>query len=280
MAISILPVRQLALEDDRQARRRRGRREPERDPRQHARRARFEHECLEEEHRLEPLAVDAREPERGEPDRPARSRAERLRRRGSASCSVEAGEVLVPVDPVVEPVEDQQQDADRDQRDDRLEPLAVARERAEHRLRDDPGGGARDERDADADEQRPAEAARWAPTMLAISAARISTASSPSRKTIIALLETTDPVEPAAGADPPPRHRRARRRARRASPPTSAARAFRLIELDEPGVAAGAVPETAPRPRWNEPGRQPRSRCSGPSSKTPYASSRACSALP
>ena len=62
---------------------------------------------------------------------------------------VEVGQVLAPVDPVVEPVQDQQQHADRDHRDDRLELLAVERERAEHGLGDHPGdrgGGQRDRR--------------------------------------------------------------------------------------------------------------------------------------
>ena len=62
--------------------------------------------------------------------------------------------MLVPVDPVVEPVQDQQQHADRDHRDDRLELLAVERERAEHRLGDHPGDPGGDERERRAGQER------------------------------------------------------------------------------------------------------------------------------
>ena len=57
--------------------------------------------------------------------------------------------MLAPVDPVVEPVQDQQEHADRDHRDDRLELLAVECERAEYGLGDHPGdcgGGQRERR--------------------------------------------------------------------------------------------------------------------------------------
>ena len=78
--------------------------------------------------------------------------------------------------------------------------------------------------------------------MLAIRAARISTASSPSRKTTIALFETTDAVELAPGLRPLGRvdelgvesdERRVELRAR----------VLPLHELDKAGVVAVAVPE-------------------------------------
>ncbi len=71
---------------------------------------------------------------------------------------MQLGEVLLPVHAVVEPVEDQEQHGDRDERDDRLEPLAVARQRPEHGLRDDPGDDRRAERKHDPAEQRAAVA--------------------------------------------------------------------------------------------------------------------------
>ena len=95
-----------------------------------------------------------------------------------------------PVGLVEEPVEDHEQHADRDQPDHRRELLAVAREAGQDRLGDDPGGGARGERGADAEPHRPPQP-RCAPLKLAISAARISTASRPSRKTMIAVFVIT-----------------------------------------------------------------------------------------
>ena len=103
-------------------------------------------------------------------------------------------EVVAPVDLVEEPVHDQQKDGDRDQRDDRLELLAVASQRAEHGLCDHEGGDRRDERADGSEEHRSPEAALRA-DQPAVSAARISTASSPSRKTMMAVFEITENVD-------------------------------------------------------------------------------------
>ena len=121
--------------------------------------ARLERHRLEEEHRLEALPVDAREAERDEPDRLRREDADRRAREDALLALVQVGEVLLPVDPVVEPVEDQEQDGDRDERDHRLELLPPPRERAEHGLRDDPRDDARGERADDAEHERAAEPA-------------------------------------------------------------------------------------------------------------------------
>ena len=103
-----------------------------------------------------PSPVHAREAEEDEAH-DSRRRARGRSREHAPLLVVEGLQVLLPVDAVVEPVEDQQEHADRDERDDRLQLLAVARERRQNRLRDYPGHGARDERERDAGEHRPPE---------------------------------------------------------------------------------------------------------------------------
>ena len=63
--------------------------EAERDALQHGPRACLERQRLEEEHRLESLAVDAREPERDEPERPGRRRARARAREDRLLLAVE-----------------------------------------------------------------------------------------------------------------------------------------------------------------------------------------------
>jgi hypothetical protein len=79
-------------------------------------RALLDRERLDEQRRLEALAIDAREAEEHEAD----DLRGRERHAGAGQdrllLAVQALQVLLPVDPVVEPVEDQQQDPDRDQR--------------------------------------------------------------------------------------------------------------------------------------------------------------------
>ena len=67
--------------------------------------------------------------------------------------------MLRPVDAVVEPVEDDEKHRDGAERDDRLELLAVARQRVEHGLRDEPRRGRRNCGRCYAAQKRPAEAA-------------------------------------------------------------------------------------------------------------------------
>ncbi len=152
-------VRQLALERDRQQTHRSHTHEADEHAEQHVERSGLEHDRLEEEHGLEAFAVDAREAERGERQHLGADDSRRRRAQDPLLAPVQAGEVLVPVHPVVEPVEDHEQDADRDQRDDRLELLAVPRQRAQDRLRHDPGQRAGGQRGERAEEQRPPEAA-------------------------------------------------------------------------------------------------------------------------
>ena len=110
--------------------------EPERDSLEHGDRTRLERHRLEEEDGLEPLAVDAREAEEDEPDDLRGGERETRAREDTPLLLVEALQVLLPVDAMVEPVEDQEQHADRDERDDGLQLLAVSRERREDGLRD------------------------------------------------------------------------------------------------------------------------------------------------
>ena len=91
---------------------------PDRDAGEDRRQSGLEHERLEEEHGLEALPVDAGEAE-GRPGR--ESAAAAVTTAHTLLPPVEAGEMLGPVHAVVEPVEHEQQDTDRDQRDDRLE---------------------------------------------------------------------------------------------------------------------------------------------------------------
>ena len=58
---------------------------------------------------------------------------------------------------------------------------------------------------------------------------------------------------------------------------SSAPASFRLTSCTSPACPPSPY-QKRPSIRWNNDGAIPRSRCSGPSSKIPYASSRACSA--
>ena len=69
------------------------------------------------------------------------------------------GDPLGPVDAVEEPVEDEQQHRDRDQADDRLELLAVLRERLEDELGDEPEEHARRQREQRSAQDRAAQSA-------------------------------------------------------------------------------------------------------------------------
>ena len=93
----------------------------------------LERHRLEEEHHLEPLAVHAREAEQDEPDDLRGGEGEPCSREDSTLLLVQALEVLLPVHAVVEPVQDQEEDADGDERDDRLQLLAVDREQTSAR---------------------------------------------------------------------------------------------------------------------------------------------------
>ena len=104
--------------------------------------------------RLEPFPVHAREAQSRQPEHLRRDEADVRAAQDPLLALVEVGQVLAPVDPVVEPVQDQQQHADRDHRDDRLELLAVERERAEHGLGDHPGDPGGDERERRAGQER------------------------------------------------------------------------------------------------------------------------------
>ena len=186
--------------------------------------------------------------------------------------------MLLPVDPVVEPVEDQEQHADRDERDDRLEPLAVARERAEHGLRDDPRDGGRAEREDDAAEQRPPVAP------LRADHARHQRGEDEDR--LEALAEDDDravrddrDARARAAPDPLLGARRARRRALPAPRRARRTDAFALIRRTSPSWSPVPYQNSDSTP-WKSDGARPRRRCSGPSSKMPYASIRADSATP
>ncbi len=85
------------------------------DPLKHRPRACLERERLEEERRFEALAVDAREPECNEADDLRRGEREAGAGEDRLLAPVEILQVLLPVDPVVEPVQDQEENRDRDE---------------------------------------------------------------------------------------------------------------------------------------------------------------------
>ena len=222
---------------------------PSGDALEHRPRSCLEGQRLEEQHRLEPLPVDAREPERDQPDRLGGQDAERRAGEDPLLPPVEVLKVLLPVDPVVEPVEDQEQHGDRHERDDRLEPLTPACQRAEHGLRHDPGHGAGRERESDPGEERLSNP-RCAPTMLAISAARMSTASSPSRKTMIALFVTTETRELGPLPMPPRPRLSASVERRAASPRAPSARGVPLRSCASPSTSPSPY-QKSPSILWN-----------------------------
>ena len=189
---------------------------------------------------------------------------------------VEAGEMLGPVDAVVEPVEDQQQHADRDHRDDRLELLAVPRERAEHRLRDHPGERRRDERDRRRRRAAAAGTCGWRRPCWP-SAPRGSAPPRALRGRRRSRCSRRPPWSSPLRCRRAETRRRARRRALRARPRAAAPASFRFTSWTSPAWSPSPY-QNSPSMRWNSDGAMPRSRCSGPSSKIPYASSRACSA--
>ena len=135
--------------------------EPEGDGLENRQRAGLERHRLQEEHRLESLPVDAREAEEEDEPHDLRGREGEPRAGQDPLLArlMEVLEVLLPVHAMEEPVQDEEQDADRDERDDRLQLLPVPRERGEDGLRDDPGHGARGEREPDPEEDRPTKAA-------------------------------------------------------------------------------------------------------------------------
>ena len=118
-------MRELPLERDHEEEDADDARETERHALEHGERACLERHRLQEEHGLEALAVDAREPEQHEPEELGGGEREARAREDAALPLVEALQVLLPVHLVEEPVEDQEQDADREERDDRLELLSV-----------------------------------------------------------------------------------------------------------------------------------------------------------
>ena len=124
---------------------------------EHRQRSCLERHRLQEEHGLEALPVDAREAEEHEADGLRGDDREAGACEDAALSTVERLQVLLPVHAVVEPVQDQEQDADRDDRDDRLQLLPVDRERRQHGLRHNPRDGARDECETDSHEHRPAQ---------------------------------------------------------------------------------------------------------------------------
>ena len=152
-------MRQLALEGDDEHEHRDDGSESEHDTLEHRDRARLERHRLQEEHRFEALAVDAREAEEDETEHLRGGEREPGAAEHASLPLVEALEVLLPVHPVVEPVEDQEEHPDRDERDDRLQLFPVDRERRQHGLGDHPRDGARDEREPDAHEHGPPEMA-------------------------------------------------------------------------------------------------------------------------
>ena len=149
-----LPVRQLALEHDRQPADGERRGEPEHDAGQDGEDAGLERQRLEEEHGLEALPIHAGEAQSREPEHLRRDEADMRAAQDPLLALVEVRQMLIPVDPVVEPVQDQQQGPDRDHGDDRFQLLAVASERAEDGLRDDPGDPRGHQREGGADQER------------------------------------------------------------------------------------------------------------------------------
>ena len=174
---------------------------------------------------------------------------------------MQALQVLLPVDAVVEPVEDQEQDGDRDERDDGLEPLSPAGERAEHRLRDDPRDDARGERDADADQQRPSE------TSLRADHARHQRGEDQHRLETLAedddrAVRDDRDARARTGADPRlgVRERLVQRGRVCAS---SAADALRFRSCTSPSTSPSPYQKSLST-SWKRLGAIPRSRCSGP----------------
>ena len=165
---------------------RRRAREADRDALEHGRGPGLQLQALQEQHDLEALAVDAREAERDEPGDDRAAALEHL-----AALAVVAADPLRPVDVVDEPVHDHEQDRDRDEAGDRLQPRAERRRGVEQRLHEEPG------RRRGARTRSPAPAATglrrpWlAPSRLAVTAAKIRIASRPSRNTITDELKTT-----------------------------------------------------------------------------------------
>jgi hypothetical protein len=178
---------------------------------------------------------------------------------------------------VEEPVEDQQEHGHGEDRDHRFHALPVAHERGEHRLRDDEGDDRGGERGPRAEEQRLSQAQLRADEA-GVSAARMSTASRPSRTTMIAVLTTIAVAEvgpePTADSDAESASSSALRDAS-----TSAVVDFRRISCASPAWPSAPY-QNRPSVRANSSGARPRRRCSGPNSKNAYASSRACSAFP
>ena len=186
--------------------------------------------------------------------------------------------MLAPVDAVVEPVEDEQQHADRDQRDDRLELLPVAAERFEHGLRDHPRERGRGERARDA--ERAAAGGSAPGSRPSPPGARPGSAPPPAlpgRRSRPCWRRRRSPTS--ARRRPRPRRRRARRRAPGGSRRPRSRSARRFTSCASPGVPASPY-QNSPSTLTNRSGAIPRSRCSGPNSKNAYASSLACSASP
>ncbi len=102
-----LLVRQLPLELDHEEEDADDPGEPQRHALKHGERARLERHRLQEQHRLEALAVDAREPEQHEPEHLSRGERQARPCQDAPLPLVEALEVLLPVHLVEEPVEDQ-----------------------------------------------------------------------------------------------------------------------------------------------------------------------------
>ena len=152
------PVRKLALELNRQHADGRHADRSESRAFDHVRHAGVEDERLEEEHRLEALAVDAREAEQGEAGELGGRDGEPGAAQDALLLPVQARQVVAPVHAVEEPVQDEEQHRDGDQGDDRLELLAVADERGRDRLRDHEGDDGGEERGRGAEEERPAKA--------------------------------------------------------------------------------------------------------------------------
>ena len=106
----------------------------------------------------------------------------------------------------------------------------------------------------------------------------MSTASSPSRKTMIAVLVTTAAAEVGPAPTAASESASAASSASRVAV-TSSGEAFLRISCARPGSPSAPYQKRL-SVRTKRSGARPRSRCSGPNSKNAYASSRACSALP
>ena len=152
-------VRQLALQRDRQHANGGDAKRPEESPLGHACRPGLQRERLEEQGRLEALAVDGAEAEHRQPDDLGRGDGQPGSLQDLLLAPVQPGHVVAPVDPVEEPVEDEQHHRDGNERDDRLELLAVADERRQHRLGDDEARDGRGQGGRRADQKRPSQAA-------------------------------------------------------------------------------------------------------------------------